>query len=179
MWKFGKFYLNLRLLIFHVMLATVRQRWGGLLLSSSIHCADCQSRHCLLILISLYNRTLVWIFHTPTTQVLPYALRLPEALFGENKKVTFIMKCLQIYWLHFVQGKACWSRSQWPRDLRRKSAAPRLLRLWVRISRGHKSLSVVSVVCCQVEVSAMSWSLVQRRPTDCGASLCVREICTF
>jgi hypothetical protein len=31
----------------------------------------------------------------------------------------------------------------------------------------------VSVVCCQVEVSATSWSLVQRSPTECGASLCV------
>jgi hypothetical protein len=28
----------------------------------------------------------------------------------------------------------------------------------------------VSVVCCQVEVSATSWSLVQRSPTDCGVS---------
>ena len=28
--------------------------------------------------------------------------------------------------------------------------------------RGHGYLSVVSVVCCQVEVSATSWSLVQR-----------------
>jgi hypothetical protein len=32
---------------------------------------------------------------------------------------------------------------------------------------------VVSVVCCQVEVSATSWSLVQRSHTDCDASLCV------
>ena len=39
--------------------------------------------------------------------------------------------------------------------------------------RGHGCLSVVSVVCCQVEVSAKSWSLVQRSPTDCGASSCV------
>ena len=39
--------------------------------------------------------------------------------------------------------------------------------------RGHGYLSVVSVVCCQVEVSATSWSLVQRSPTDCAASLCV------
>jgi hypothetical protein len=32
----------------------------------------------------------------------------------------------------------------------------------------------VSVVCCQVEVSATSWSLVQRSPTDCGVSqMCV------
>jgi len=36
-------------------------------------------------------------------------------------------------------------------------------------------LSVVSVVCCQVEVSATSWSLVQRSPTDCGMSECDLE----
>jgi hypothetical protein len=34
-------------------------------------------------------------------------------------------------------------------------------------------MSVVSVVCCQTEVSATSGSLVQRSPTDYGASLCV------
>jgi len=39
--------------------------------------------------------------------------------------------------------------------------------------RGHGYLSVVSVVCCQVEVSATSWSLIQKSPTDCGPSLCV------
>ena len=39
--------------------------------------------------------------------------------------------------------------------------------------RRHGYLSVVSVVCCQVEVSATSWSLVQRSPAECGASLCV------
>jgi hypothetical protein len=33
-----------------------------------------------------------------------------------------------------------------------------------------KSLSLVSVVCCQVEVSASGWSLVQRSPTECGVS---------
>jgi hypothetical protein len=32
---------------------------------------------------------------------------------------------------------------------------------------------VMSVACCQVEVSATSWLLIQRSPTDCGASLCV------
>jgi hypothetical protein len=31
-------------------------------------------------------------------------------------------------------------------------------------------MSLVSVVCCQVEVSATSWSLVQRSPNDCGVS---------
>jgi hypothetical protein len=33
----------------------------------------------------------------------------------------------------------------------------------------------VCVVCCQGEVSATSWSLVQRGPTDCGPSLCVNK----
>jgi len=39
--------------------------------------------------------------------------------------------------------------------------------------RGHESLSVVSVACCQGEVSVTSWSLVQRSPTDCSVSLFV------
>jgi len=60
------------------------------------------------------------------------------------------------------------SRSQWPRGEWRTSAAARLLRLWVRIPPSYVSLSVVSVVCCQVEVLASSWSLVQRSPTDCS-----------
>ena len=38
---------------------------------------------------------------------------------------------------------------------------------------GHGCLSVVSVVCCQVGVSATDCSLVQGSPTDRGASLCV------
>jgi hypothetical protein len=36
---------------------------------------------------------------------------------------------------------------------------------------GSTDVSVVSVVvCCQVEVSATGWSLVQRSPTECGVS---------
>ena len=53
-----------------------------------------------------------------------------------------------------------------------QSNADRMLRLWVRIPPGT-CMCVVSVVCRQVEFSATSWSLVQRSPTDCGASLCV------
>jgi hypothetical protein len=64
-------------------------------------------------------------------------------------------------------------RSQCPRRLRRRSSAARLLRVWVRIPRGAWIFIAVSVVFCQVEVSVTDWSLVQRSPTDCGASLCV------
>jgi hypothetical protein len=46
--------------------------------------------------------------------------------------------------------------------------------------RGHGCLSLVSVVCCQVEVSAMGWSLVQRSPTERGVSKnCDREATTM
>jgi len=34
--------------------------------------------------------------------------------------------------------------------------------------RGHRSLSLVSAVCCREEVSAPGRSLVQRSPTECG-----------
>jgi hypothetical protein len=66
-------------------------------------------------------------------------------------------------------------RYHWLRCLTRGSAAIRLLELWVRIQRGHGCLSLVSVVCCQVEVSAWGWSLVQRSPTECGLPECDRE----
>jgi hypothetical protein len=36
--------------------------------------------------------------------------------------------------------------------------------------RRHGCLYLVSVVCCQVEVSASGWSLVQRSPTEYGVS---------
>jgi hypothetical protein len=38
-------------------------------------------------------------------------------------------------------------------------------------------LFVVSVVCCQVEVSASVWSFIQRRPTECGVSECAVSEC--
>jgi hypothetical protein len=36
-------------------------------------------------------------------------------------------------------------------------------------------MSLVSIVCCQVEVFASGRSLVQRSPTECGVSQCDRE----
>ena len=41
--------------------------------------------------------------------------------------------------------------------------------------REHGCLSLMSVVFCQVEVSASGRSLVHRRPTECGVSECDRE----
>jgi hypothetical protein len=58
------------------------------------------------------------------------------------------------------------SRFQWPRSLGRRSAASRLLRSWVRIPPGAW-IFVCCLVCCQGEVSATDWSLVQRSLTVC------------
>jgi hypothetical protein len=40
---------------------------------------------------------------------------------------------------------------------------------------GDINVCHLSVVCCQVEVSATSWSLVQRSSTECGVSECDHE----
>ena len=56
--------------------------------------------------------------------------------------------------------------------------AIRFLGLRVRILPGVEGggfFFLVSVVCCQVEVSALGLSLVQVSPTKCGASGCERE----
>jgi len=60
-----------------------------------------------------------------------------------------------------------WGQTQWPRGLPRRSAAARLLRLWVLIPPG--AWITCCVVYCQVEVSVTSSSLLQRSPNDCGA----------
>ena len=51
-----------------------------------------------------------------------------------------------------------------------------LLGLWVWIPSEACIFVFVSVVCCQVEACASGWSLVQRRPTECGVSECDSEI---
>jgi hypothetical protein len=56
------------------------------------------------------------------------------------------------------------------------STAVGLLWSWVWIPL--EAWMFVCCVCCHVEVSATSWSLVQRSPTICGALLCViKERC--
>ena len=59
--------------------------------------------------------------------------------------------------------------SQWPRGLRRGSAAAHC---GFKSRLRHGCLSLVSVVCLQVEVSATSRSLVQRGPIERGAPHC-------
>jgi len=48
------------------------------------------------------------------------------------------------------------ARHQGPRGLTIRPAAARLLGVWFEFRRGHGYFSLVSVVCFQVKVSAMS-----------------------
>ena len=57
-------------------------------------------------------------------------------------------------------------RSGWPRGLRHGLAAVPLPILRFRIPP-EAWMSVVSVVCCQVKVTATGWSLAQRSPNEC------------
>jgi hypothetical protein len=61
-------------------------------------------------------------------------------------------------------GSIC--RTRWPNGLRRSIS-------WhcgFESHRGHDYLSLVSVMCCQVEVPEIGWSLVQRSRNECGVS---------
>ena len=73
----------------------------------------------------------------------------------------------------FSYNMYCISRSQWPRGL--------CCCCGFESRRGHRCLSFVSVLCCQVEATASGWSLVQRGPTDFGVSdsVCVCIACSF
>ena len=75
---------------------------------------------------------------------------------------------IKLFWLIFNQPSI-----PGPPGLRRRSAAARPLRLWVPVPPEAWMLSVVFVVCCYVDVSARSWSLVQGSPTDYGPLLSV------
>ena len=75
------------------------------------------------------------------------------------------------YWDYIAFAINEWVRTNWRNDtdrvIGRKPAPLSLCPLCGFESRwGHGCLSLVSVVCCQVEVSATGRSLIQRSPTD-------------
>jgi hypothetical protein len=74
-----------------------------------------------------------------------------------------------IYWALYTNI----ADPQWPRGLRRRCAAARLLGSRFRIPPGAWIFFYCECLCCQVEVSAKGRSLVQRSPADCGVCLSV------
>jgi hypothetical protein len=81
-----------------------------------------------------------------------------------------MFKC--IIYIYVAYYYAC-CRARCPRGLGRGSAAACLLGLGgLKSCQGHRSLSLVIVVCCQVEVSETNRSLVQRSPTEFDVFVC-------
>ena len=87
------------------------------------------------ILVSLLNRTLI--------------------LLKIDDKLT-----LKIHFKMFTSVKILLSRSQWPRGPRRRSAAARLLRLWVRIKPG--AWMFVCCECCVLSGRGLCDGLITR-----------------
>ena len=71
--------------------------------------------------------------------------------------------------VRFISTILIYSWWQWPRVLRRGPAVACLLELPVRMS-WYGCFSLVSVVCCRIEVSVTGWSLVQRSPIEYDVS---------
>ena len=84
-----------------------------------------------------------------------------------------LVECI-VKFIGLIQLKV-WCRYEWPRSLRRESAASCFLGLSVRIPSRHWYLSLTIFVGCQVEVSGSDCSLDQRSPTEWALSECDRE----
>ena len=106
-----------------------------------------------------------WITHNDAAQSVGL-LWTSDQLFAETSN-----------WQHTTLTTDKYPCPRWdPNPRSQQGSGLRPLACWDRgfeSHRGHGYLSVVSVVCCQVEVSATSRSLVQWSHTDCAASLCV------
>ena len=76
----------------------------------------------------------------------------------------------------FTKGRKNYCQSQWPRGLRRGSAAARFLGLRARISPAV--LKFVSCECCVLSGRGLCVGLITC-PTECGVSECDREASTM
>ena len=91
-------------------------------------------------------------------------------LSSKSRRADWLSLCCSVdNWKHHVSEK---NAVVCVFSLRRESAAARLLGLRNRILPGVW-LSLVSVVCCQVEVSAPGWSIIQRSLTEWFVCVCV------
>ena len=105
-----------------------------------------------------------WNIHVPACHQWKQQNKYIQAVLLKKKKTRLQLSYCNIYILQFINYYYLFiiSQSQWPRGLRRRSAAAHLLRLWVRIPPGAWKFVWCVCLCYQVEGSATSWSLVHR-----------------
>jgi hypothetical protein len=99
-------------------------------------------------------------------------------IWNEEKNLTLKMSSINFKLLSEITGNSS-TRRWWQLlnySITQRSKAWVCGRSLTRIvgSNPAGGMDVVSVVCCQVEVSATGWFLV-RSPTECGVSECDRE----
>jgi hypothetical protein len=124
------------------------------------HCDRPKTRNLLLILLIWWNTLLIHLRNVYNLTVSPFQITGTNAV----GPVCFIVAAfldfisLQIV-LAGARGRAVFGRSS------AEIVGSNPIGAWMFVC--------CECLCYQLEVSATSWSLVQRSPTDCGASLCV------
>ena len=123
-----------------------------------------ESPSCLCFYDDRAHNYLVPNLPEPGTKHLCYRNQIPISVTQEEKRKTNTVICIYEHLhLHLHLPNPVAERSK------AKAAVDRLLGIAGSNPTGEW-MSVVSVACCQVEVSATGRSLVQRSPTDCGVS---------
>jgi hypothetical protein len=127
----------------------------------------CQFLNIILFSYSLVLSTFPWLGFS---LVWHRVLVMLSQLYRLHCTHRFLPRSFTFYNAISVACIAYSRRFRWPSGLRWGSAAARLLGLRVRITPGV--WTTVSWECYQVQVSGTSQSLVQRRHSNCGVSLC-------
>ena len=126
----------------------------SLLLQSTTHCRYRVYTKFLLTYTAIYrgNRKVLPLGITVLQPQSHFHLGTPYTLW--NAILQRVMK----EWFEMVNWEKCWS--QWPRGLRRRSAAARLLRSWVRIPPG--AWMFVCCECCVLSCRGLCDELITR-----------------
>ena len=98
-------------------------------------------------------------------------LRTCQLLKNDSAPWTHLVSQIVTQLLNSTNIQLC--RSQWPRGLRRRSTAARLLRSWVRVPPG--AWMFFCCECCVLSVRGLCDELITRpeESYNCGVSLCV------
>jgi len=118
--------------------------------------------------LSFHRCALIWkcqiCLHTQKTGWIKFIAFSPPSLGASLSMRRAPYVCVSVCSYKF------WTILRWSRGLKRGFATARLLGLQLRFPSGTSMSVSLSVVCCQVEVSASGRPLVQRSPVEC---LCV------
>ena len=85
----------------------------------------------------------------------PHVIPKARVMRGNSKDSSCLRKVIYVLAVPVAARSKAWVCGRSPAEI-----------VGLNLAGGHGCLSVVSVVCCQVEVSAMGRSVFQRSPTE-------------